>query len=92
MLYASTMFLLPFVAVALHPWMIVATNGGVDSGDVWILSITLHSIDIKRVDSNHHIMYISIMSAGGVVHTQHGFVIAILNQYAGLGLLGHTIH
>ena len=65
-------------------------NGGLAGQDTRIILVTLRSVDIQGLD-NHQVTNISIMTAGGVTMSQHGPVIVILNQYAGIGH-GHTIH
>jgi hypothetical protein len=65
-------------------------NGGVAGEDVRIIFKTNRTVDIKGID-NHHVNDIGIGTVGGVVHTQHGPVIAILHQYALLGK-GASIH
>jgi hypothetical protein len=65
-------------------------NGGVAGINVRIILVTLHSVGIQGLD-NHQVMNISIMTAGGVALSQHGPVIVILNQYAGIRR-GRTIH
>jgi hypothetical protein len=65
-------------------------SGGIAGSDVCVISKTLHSVDIQGID-NHQIQNIPIVTAGGVVHSQRGPVIAILNQYAYVGR-GRSIH
>jgi hypothetical protein len=65
-------------------------NGGVAGDDVRIIFRTNRTVDIKGID-NHHVNNIGIGTVGGVVHTQHGPVIAIMHQYALLGK-GASIH
>lgn len=65
-------------------------NGGVAGDDVRLLFRTNRTVDIKGID-NHHVNNIGIGTVGGVVHTQHGPVIAIMHQYALLGK-GASIH
>jgi len=47
-------------------------------------------VDVRGID-NHQITNIPIVTAGGVITTQHGPAIAILHQYAYTGQ-GKTIH
>ena len=42
---------------------------------------TDHHVDIQGID-NHQITGVNIVTAGGVVTTQHGHIIVISNQYA----------
>ena len=67
-------------------------NGGVGGSDTCdIPGTTSHQkVHIKGVDK-HEVPDIPIKSVGGVTPTQFGEVIAIFNQYAGLGR-GRTIH
>jgi hypothetical protein len=59
-------------------------NGSISGSNVRVISKTLRRVDIQGID-NHQIQNIPIVTAGGVVHSQHGPVIAILNQYAYVG-------
>ena len=65
-------------------------NGGIAGDDVQIIKHTMRTIDVCGID-NHEVTGIPIVTAGGVVKTRHGPVIAILPQYAYLGS-GKTIH
>ena len=65
-------------------------NGGVAGADVQIIAKTKRNVDIQGID-NHRITDILIVTAGGVVNTQRGEVIAILHQYAYTGK-GKSIH
>jgi hypothetical protein len=65
-------------------------NGGVAGEDVRVIFRTHRTVDIKGID-NHHVNDIGIGTVGGVVQTQNGPVIAIMNQYALLGK-GASIH
>ena len=56
-------------------------NGGVAGTDVRIIFKTGRMVDIRGID-NHHCTNIDIGTVGGVVHTQKGFVIAIMHQCA----------
>ena len=65
-------------------------NGGVAGADVRIIAKTNRKVDIQGID-NHRITNIPIVTAGGVVNTQKGEVIAILHHYAYTGK-GKSIH
>jgi len=65
-------------------------NGGIAGDDVRIIAKTGRQVDIQGID-NHRINDIPIVTAGGVVNTQKGEVIAIMHQYAYVGK-GKTIH
>jgi hypothetical protein len=59
-------------------------NGGVAGEDVCIISKSHHQVDIQGIN-NHQVTDIDIGTVGGVVHTQHGPIIAIMHQYALFG-------
>jgi hypothetical protein len=65
-------------------------NGGVAGTDVRVIFKTGRMVDIRGID-NHQCTNIDIGTVGGVVHTQKGYVIAIMHQYALLNK-GSTIH
>ena len=65
-------------------------NGGVAGTDVRVIFKTGRMVDIRGID-NHQCTNIDIGTVGGVVHTQKGYVIAIMHQYALLHK-GSTIH
>src|SRR5687768_3205790 len=65
-------------------------NGGIAGEDVKIIAKTGRKVDIQGID-NHCINDIPIVTAGGVVNTQRGEVIAIMHQHAYVGK-GKTIH
>ena len=65
-------------------------NGGLAGEDVRVLNTTMRKVDISGID-NHQVKGLDIVTAAGVIETQHGPCIAILNQYAHLGK-GKTIH
>jgi hypothetical protein len=65
-------------------------NGGVAGEEVRVIFKTLRSVDIQGLD-NHQVSNIPIVTAGGVVKSQRGDVIAIMHQYAYIGR-GRTIH
>jgi hypothetical protein len=66
------------------------TNGGIAGDDVHNIERTLRTVDVCSID-NHEVTGIPIITAGGIVTTQHGPVIGIFPQYAYLGS-GKTIH
>jgi hypothetical protein len=59
-------------------------NGGVAGNDICVLFKTFCTVDIKGID-NHQLTNVPIGTVGGVVSTQNGPVIAIMQQYAFLG-------
>jgi len=59
-------------------------NGGIGGDSVRFVAKTGRSVDIYRID-NHRINKIPIVTAGGVITTQKGPVIAIMHQYAYTG-------
>jgi hypothetical protein len=65
-------------------------NGGVAGEDVRVIQKLHRTVDVQGID-NHQIADIPIVIAGGVINTQRGPAIAILNQYAYIGK-GKTIH
>jgi hypothetical protein len=65
-------------------------NGGVAGTVVRVIFKTGRMVDIKGID-NHQCTNIDIGTVGGVVHTQKGYVIAIMHQYTLLNK-GSTIH
>ena len=65
-------------------------NGGIAGDDIRIIAKTGRSVDIQGID-NHRINEIPIVTAGGVINTQKGPVIAIMHQYAYTGK-GKSIH
>ena len=64
-------------------------NGGV-AADVRVFATTDRAVNVQGI-SEHQVTDLKIVSAGGVVQTQKGPVIAIFNQYAHIGT-GKTIH
>ena len=56
-------------------------NGGIAGEDVRIIAKTGRQVDIQGID-NHRINNIPIVTAGGIVTTQKGDVVAIMHQYA----------
>jgi hypothetical protein len=65
-------------------------NGGVAGEDVCVSFKTLRSVDIQGLD-NHQVSNIPIVTAGVVIKSQRGDVIAIMHKYAYIGH-GLTIH
>jgi len=55
-------------------------NGGIAGAHIQIIAKTNRKVDIQSID-NHRITNIPIVTAGGVVNTQKGEVIAVLYQY-----------
>jgi hypothetical protein len=68
----------------------VPTDGGLAGSDVRVINKTGKSVDVIGID-NHTVNDIPIVTAGAVVNSQRGPVIAILHQYAHVGD-GKTIH
>ena len=56
-------------------------NGGMAGADVRAICKTSQQVDVTGID-NHQVTDIPIITAGGVVTTQRGEVILIMNQYA----------
>ena len=75
---------------ATHSLVDRGANGGVAGSDVRIITRSHRTVDIQGID-NHQVTDIDIGTVGGVVQTNKGPVIAILNQYAIFGK-GTTIH
>jgi hypothetical protein len=65
-------------------------NGGLAGSDVRVTDKTGRSVDVIGID-NHTVNDLPIVTAGAVVNSQRGPVIAILHQYAYVGK-GKTIH
>jgi len=65
-------------------------NGSIAGDDVHIIEKSNQMVNIRGIN-NHQITNIPIVTAGGIVNTQHGPAIAILHQYAYTGQ-GKTIH
>jgi hypothetical protein len=59
-------------------------NGGIAGEDVRVIAKTSCQVDIQGID-NHRIVARPIITAGAVINTQKGEVIAIMNQYAYIG-------
>ena len=56
-------------------------NGGVAGEDVRVINESVRAINVQGI-SNHQLTDLKIVTAGGVMETQDGPVIAILHQYA----------
>ena len=56
-------------------------NGGIAGDNVRVLSVSDHRVDVSGV-GNHKLTDLKIVSAGGVMSTHKGDVVAILHQYA----------
>ena len=65
-------------------------NGRIDGDNIQVILKTGWSVDIQGIN-NHRINEIPIVTAGGVINTQKGSVIAIMHQYAYTGK-GKSIH
>ena len=65
-------------------------NGGLAGNDVRVISKTDRLVDVSGLD-NHEMTNLHIVTAGGVITTQHGEAILIMHQYAHIPN-GKTIH
>ena len=65
-------------------------NGGIIGDDARIIAETDKVVNVQGI-RDHQVMDLKIVSAGGMVDSQHGPVIAILHQYAHMGS-GKSIH
>ena len=65
-------------------------NGGIVGDDARIIAETDRVVNVQGI-RDHQVTDLKIVSAGGVVDSQHGSVIAILHQYAHMGS-GKSIH
>ena len=70
-------------------------NGGIAGNNVCVIAKTEKIVDIQGMD-NHRINEIPIVTAGGVINTQKGPVIAIMHQHAytgkeSLSILVHSL-
>ena len=65
-------------------------NGGIAGEDIRIIDRTHRKVHVQGID-NHQLNNIPIVTAGGVLNTQRGEVIAIYHQYAYTGK-GSSIH
>jgi hypothetical protein len=65
-------------------------NGGIAGDDVRIIDKSGQFVDVQGID-NHQLVDIPLVTAGAVVRTQRGDIIAIMHQYAHMGK-GKTIH
>ena len=65
-------------------------NGGLAGSDVRALHKTDQQVDVEGID-NHQLINIPIVTAAGVVESQHGPVVLIMNQHAHMPN-GKTIH
>jgi hypothetical protein len=65
-------------------------NGGIGGGDIRVIETSLCKVDVLGVD-RHEVHDLPIVTAGAVVESQHGPLIAIMHQYACTGH-GQTIH
>ena len=65
-------------------------NGGLAGSDVRAIHVSSREVDVQGID-NHRLTNIPIVTAAGVVDTQKGPVVLIMNQYAHVKH-GKTIH
>ena len=65
-------------------------NGGLAGSDVRVITVSICEVDVQGID-NHQLTNIPIVTAAGVVETQKGPIVLILNQYAHVKH-GKTIH
>jgi hypothetical protein len=89
---ATTLYMISSCHASGHKGSLVdhGANGGIAGDDVRIIAKTGQTVDIQGID-NHRINKIPIVTAGGVINTQKGQVIAIMHQYAYTGK-GKSIH
>ena len=59
-------------------------NSGIAGADVHVIETMHRAVNVQGV-SDHQVTDLKIVTAGGVVQTQHGPVITIFHQYAHLG-------
>jgi len=59
-------------------------NGGIAGDDVRIITKANRCVDVQGID-NHQVTNIPIVTCAGVIHTQRGPAIAIMNQFALIG-------
>ncbi len=65
-------------------------NGGLAGSDAQTLHTTDRRVDVQGID-NHQVTDIPIVTSAGVVDTQRGPIVLIMNQYARVQK-GHTVH
>jgi hypothetical protein len=65
-------------------------NGGIAGDDVRVINKSGQLIDVQGID-NHQLVDIPLVTAGAVVRTQCGDIIAFMHQYPPMGQ-GKTIH
>ncbi|KAL7562631.1 hypothetical protein ACA910_002532 [Epithemia clementina (nom. ined.)] len=65
-------------------------NGGLAGSDVRVLSRSGRKIKVTGID-NHELTGLDIVTCAGLVDTNHGRVILIMNEYAYFGQ-GNSIH
>jgi hypothetical protein len=89
---ASTIYAISSCHAAGNKSLLVGqgANGGIAGDNVCVISKTGKTVDIQGID-NHRINEIPIVTAGGVINTQKGPVIAIMHQYVYTGK-GKSIH
>ena len=56
-------------------------NGGLAGSDVRAIHVSSREVDVQGID-NHQLTNIPIVTAAGVVETQKGSIVLIMNQYA----------
>ncbi|KAL7563773.1 hypothetical protein ACA910_020457 [Epithemia clementina (nom. ined.)] len=60
------------------------TNGGVVGAEVCILSCNTHKISITGI-GNHELSNLDIVTCAGIINTNHGHIVLIMNEYAYYG-------
>ena len=65
-------------------------NGGILGSDARVIYQHIRTVDVTGIN-NHELNVLKIVDASAKILTQHGYVIAILRQYAYHGQ-GRTIH
>ena len=66
------------------------SNGGLDRADVRVISKSDRMVDVTGID-DHQMVNLPLVTAGGVVDSQKGEVLEILNHYS-CAPNGKTIH
>ena len=66
------------------------TNGGLAGSDVRILERTGRTVSVTSID-NHELPGLDIVTCAALLHTNHGKVVLIMQEYAYYGR-GNTIH
>ena len=70
--------------------LILGANGGLAGSDVRILERTGRTVSVTGID-NHELPGLDIVTCAALLHTNHGKVVLIMQEYAYYGR-GNTIH